>query len=508
MDQSILRSDSNRARRRSSFLTAALIAALTLPSAWARSEGDVRFLLAGDILLSRLVEVEIQRSKEDPWIGLRAFFHGADWVAGNLEGAVGFSSDCISRSPERPCFAVRTERLAELKAAGFSAIGVENNHRADLGDVGRSWTIEGLADAGLMSLSYDSSPVFISVGDVVLGVVAFTNVPDVEGRSVPIPSVELRRKLRLAKALANLVVVYVHWGQELLDWASDGQERAARWLVENGADLIVGHHTHVVQEALCIDGRPVFMSLGNLLFDQKFPETRRGLMVDCRIRGRKLQCGGIETKADSQSPFPRVLGRWKSVDSALASCTPSLHQSLTLGGIRLAPVEIGEGTDSRVALEGFDRNGRKWTSEPVVLLDAEASPFGAAGTTPFLFTLERAQSQMDLEEAPRPHVYEVTPSGLRARWRGTSLAFPLVDAEILPGNPTALCALHRGDSFLLPNPATTSVRVGVYRWNGFGFSGFDSPADLRRCEAYYELPPPFQASPTLAAGRETSHGIP
>jgi hypothetical protein len=54
---------------------------------------------------------------------------------------------------------------------------------------------------------------------------------------VEIPSVALRQKMRLARNMAELVVVFIHWGSELLDWPNLEQGHAAEWLVHNGADL-------------------------------------------------------------------------------------------------------------------------------------------------------------------------------------------------------------------------------------------------------------------------------
>ena len=88
---------------------------------------------------------------------------------------------------------------------------------------------------------------FFRVGDLTVAIVAITTVKAADGRVQQVPSVEVAQKLRLARQLANLVVVSIHWGNELQDWPTDEQQQQARWLVEHGADLIVGHHPHVVQ---------------------------------------------------------------------------------------------------------------------------------------------------------------------------------------------------------------------------------------------------------------------
>ena len=74
-----------------------------------------------------------------------------------------------------------------------------------------------------------------------------------------------------------------------------------------------------------------------------------------------------------------------------------------------------------------------------------------------------------------------------ARWRGSALAWPLLDAALLPAGGGVLCALHRRDSFLVLQPGSTGVRTAAYRWNGFGFSGVDHPETLARCRAVFEL---------------------
>jgi poly-gamma-glutamate synthesis protein (capsule biosynthesis protein) len=85
-----------------------------------------------------------------------------------------------------------------------------------------------------------------------------------------------------------------------------------------------------------------------------------------------------------------------------------------------------------------------------------------------LLALERHPSAIDGELALRPVVYAATAHGLVAKWRGTALAWPLLDAVV--DREGRLCALHRGDSFVRPDPTTPLTRTMRYRWNGFGFS--------------------------------------
>lgn len=103
-----------------------------------------------------------------------------------------------------------------------------------------------------------------------------------------------------------------------------------------------------------------------------------------------------------------------------------------------------------------------------------------------LFTLERHHSTIDQEDGLRPYVYQLGTRGLVAKWRGSALAWPVVDATLRPGSDGILCAMHRRDSFLVLDPQSEGVRTAAYRWNGFGFSGVDDASTLTRCRARFD----------------------
>jgi hypothetical protein len=87
---------------------------------------------------------------------------------------------------------------------------------------------------------------------------------------------------------------------------------------------------------------------------------------------------------------------------------------------------------------------------------------------------------MNLLFGLRPYIYELGANGLIARWRGSALAWPLLDAFLFPGENFEVFALHRGDSFIALNPKTKTRRVAAHRWNGFGFRGISSPKVTER----------------------------
>lgn len=444
----------------------ALVCLMAAGAALARTRPRARLLFAGDVMLSRQVRLERERTGREPWDSLAPLLASADWAGANLEGAVGPDSSCAAADPSL-CFAMDEDAPARLAAAGFDAVSVENNHAADLGGAGRARTLRALARAGVLGADFEGSPRFVRVGDVTVAIVAVTLVPGSDGRVQAIPSLAVAQRLRLARSLANVVVASVHWGTELQDWPNAAQRMAAEWLVDHGADVVVGHHPHVVQQPECVHGRPVFFSLGNHVFDQRYPQTKEGLVADCEVGGRHVRCGGVRTRAMRGSAVPVVAGRLP--EAALAGCAAPVHPSLTYAGWTLRPEAWSPATadSGGVVIEAWRGGELRWRTRRVALVAVSPGVTSGDGRT-FLLSLERHRSDMDGEIAVRPHVYELGDDGLVARWRGTALAWPLLDAVVdSAGN---VCALHRGDSFVRIDPSTTETRTMRYRWNGFGFS--------------------------------------
>jgi poly-gamma-glutamate synthesis protein (capsule biosynthesis protein) len=451
-----------------------------------------RLLFAGDVLLSREVTREIDsKGGQSPWSQMGNLFKGADWAVGNLEGSVGDPSRCLGHDSSL-CFSVLPKYLPLLKQAGFTAMGIENNHSADLGDEGRATTQRELSNSGMAPVSFEDSPGYLRLGDSIVGIIALNHVGGKDGQKVAIPSNALRQKIRLAKALANWVVVYVHWGTELEDWVTPDQREMARWLITEGADLIIGHHPHVVQAPECILGKPVFFSLGNHLFDQKYPETKSGMIADCRVQAGVLACNGIRTSTAPGTSFP-VLATNTPAKSTLDGCKVAASAPLKIDGYELHPkVANREFVSGEIVLEGKKAGAKEWTVVAKKLLSLEAGRLtGIKSDHRVLFTLEKHRSSIDQEMGPRPYVYEVTSHGLVAKWRGSALAWPLIDGKLLPSKSGIdyLCALHRKDSFLLLNAASTETRTALYQWNGFGFSGVSDATLNDRCRAMFELKP-------------------
>lgn len=438
-----------------------------------KTNSQIRILFVGDILLSRNVKTEIQNRHTFPWEKLKSNFQSADLVIGNLEGAVGESQEQIHSNFASPVFDINSSYINLLSKAGFKIITIENNHSLDLGINGKRNTINALQKCNISSVSLDNSPRFFTVKGTVIALVALNIVLGRDSLKSQLPSIEIKQKLRLAKSLANIVIVSIHWGSELLNWPSREQREKAKWLIKNGANIIIGSHPHVIQKPEIIDGVPVFFSLGNHLFDQKYPDTKEGLMVDIRINNGEFRCEGIVTHTQQNSFYPEIA---KEIDFGFQSIKLT-NKDFRINNYTIKPLSVNESSDNKVVLQAYENNLIIWKSHPMPIISIATVKLD--GVNDYLFMLEKHYSSLDKEINLRPYVYSVDSKGIYARWRGSALAWPILDAEISPVDDKTLCVLHRGDSFIKIDKTNKVKRFAAYKWNGFGFTGI---ADLKVCE--------------------------
>jgi len=119
------------------------------------------------------------------------------------------------------------------------------------------------------------------------------------------------KAIRTAKSLSpyNFLIISIHWGEEYK-------------IIEAGADLMIGHHPHVVQNIEKYQGKLIFYSLGNFIFDQYFsPDTQQGLAVGLEIYPDRLVCQLFPIQINLSQP---VLMEWDTASEfliQLANCS-------------------------------------------------------------------------------------------------------------------------------------------------------------------------------------------
>jgi len=183
------------------------------------------------------------------------------------------------------------QNVKYLDDMGVDIVSIANNHVYDYGEVSLWDTLETLEDAGVpyvgagRNIEEAVKPVYFIVNDIKIAYVAATQIeqgdnPDTVGAGENSAGVfrcwnddRVCEVVKEAKANADFVVAYIHWGTESTDVLHWSQLDLAPKLVEAGVDLIVGDHPHCLQEIAYIDNVPVIYSMGNFWFNSKTQDT-------------------------------------------------------------------------------------------------------------------------------------------------------------------------------------------------------------------------------------------
>jgi len=255
------------------------------------TEGVKTILLVGDIMLDRGVEDLIkQNSIYYPFRKISHFLRGIDIVFGNLEGPIVKNPpDFLDNSLK---FAFNSDVMKAISWSNFNLFSLANNHTLDMGKEGLEETKEWLKKYQINfvgdPLSGSSDNFNSSFFRDNITFLAFNQIfPFI------VKEEEIIKTTKTVKSLNpdNLLIVSMHWGEEYKLINSSAQQKLAHQLIEAGTDLIIGHHPHVVQNIEKYQGKLIFYSLGNFIFDQYFsPETQQGLAVGLEIYPDRLVC--------------------------------------------------------------------------------------------------------------------------------------------------------------------------------------------------------------------------
>lgn len=259
-----------------------------------KKEPAVTINLVGDILLAdRVGEVIKNQGPDYPWEQLRDILAAADITVGNLECAVG-SGNHRPMSGKQFTFLANPQALAGAKNAGVTVLTLANNHILDYGPEALLETIRHLDEHGIrhtgagVDITTATKPVIVDVADMQVGVLAFAYVfPSgdwVAGRGKPGlgSGYDYNRVYESVSTLSeqtDLTIVSLHWGRELADKPSPDQQKLARQLVDLGADIVLGHHPHVLQGLERYKHGLIAYSTGNFIFTLSTDTRGRQSMV-------------------------------------------------------------------------------------------------------------------------------------------------------------------------------------------------------------------------------------
>jgi len=254
-------------------------------------EETVELIAVGDVMLSRTVAKKMHEySFNYPFQKTIDYLKTGDIVFGNLECPI-IKGRTIQMSEMR--FRADPGVETTLKNAGFTVLSLANNHMPDFGILGINNTIALLDKAGIyhsgagLNISEAFKPAIIECKGLKFAFFSFNDsdcVPDSyeateNHHGTAIMNIEqMTKSISEADKIADFIVVSMHSGYEYKAKPNEHQINFAHAAIDAGADLVIGHHPHWVQNIEKYKDKYILYSLGNFVFDQMWSQdTREGL---------------------------------------------------------------------------------------------------------------------------------------------------------------------------------------------------------------------------------------
>jgi poly-gamma-glutamate synthesis protein (capsule biosynthesis protein) len=201
-------------------------------------------------------------------------------------------------------FSVATSSLVSLMQASVTHVSLANNHGYDFGAAGYQNSRDALQASGIVPFGHPHvlDLTHVTYATTSRGVVALIGISTLH--ETPTDAV-VHTLIEEVSRYSALQIVYVHWGEEYNVSHNVFQRQFATRLVSAGADLVIGHHPHVVQDIQRIDGVLVFYSLGNFVFDQYFSrDVQEGLLLIFDLESDEVVLTPVSSVAQMAQPAP------------------------------------------------------------------------------------------------------------------------------------------------------------------------------------------------------------
>ena len=199
--------------------------------------------------------------KNDPgyfFQNVKDIFTADDLTVANMEGTLTTSND---RQQKTFAFKGNPSYTEILTQGGVEATNLANNHSHDYGDQSYEDTIQYLEAAGITTFGYDRTAV-MDVKGIKVGLIGIYELKDGLGRQQQV--IDTIREVK--DQGVQVIIVSFHWGTEKSNIPDDIQKTLAHLAIDQGADLVVGHHPHVLQGIEKYQGKNIVYSLGNFCF--------------------------------------------------------------------------------------------------------------------------------------------------------------------------------------------------------------------------------------------------
>lgn len=290
------------------------IKSVTLPSPSSQSSSHqeaIRLLFGGDLMFDRTIRQKMNQAGHAFILQeLVPLFESHTAVIANLEGPVtnnaSKSVGSIPGSPANFIFTFDPMVATTLYDQKLRVVNLGNNHIQNFGQDGVVQTKKYLTDANVHFFGDTGSETNSNERSLILefsGVkIGFVNYNQFTADGF----VHALTDIEAVRPQVDLLIMYTHWGNEYVPTANEVITNQAHRFVDQGVDIVIGSHPHVVQNQEDYKGKRIYYSLGNMVFDQYFrPEVQKGLLVtvevDPQTLGLSFQEHAIQLKTSGQT---------------------------------------------------------------------------------------------------------------------------------------------------------------------------------------------------------------
>jgi len=280
------------------------------------SKTPLRLVFVGDVMLARNIgDIIASRGPEYPFEYVHDILQKGDITMGNLESPVSDLDNTVCSKNATVCFKASPETIRGLTYAGFDIMTVANNHALDHGPFVMNDTLSHLSRAGIQYVGVQQgindsiqNPVIVHDPRMTVAFLGFEDINNVSTYSAsdyPRPwnasEDAVIQAVTRARSQADVVVVTFHFGDEYNVTHSARQERLSHAAADAGADIIIGHHPHVIQDIQVYNTSIIAYSLGNFIFDMEGKGVREGAVLTVEIDPTTKQIQGYSIEKVTQN---------------------------------------------------------------------------------------------------------------------------------------------------------------------------------------------------------------
>ncbi len=355
------------------------------------NDPTVTLMFSGDVTLGEAFEETIGKDYDHAFAAMDEY-RQADLAMVNLENPL--TKATIPLPDKQFNFKADPESVKVLEKGGVDLVTLANNHTMDFEEAGLTETMDTLDRSGILHLGAGRDekearrPEIVEVKGQRVAYLGYYGA-DFHAAGEGKAGTNFADEARIAADIKSIrdqvdwIVVNFHWGEELATYPAEWQIDLAHFTVDQGADLIVGHHPHVLQGAEIYKGRPIAYSLGNFIFGGNSRKDYDTAVLKVALKDRQMKVEFLPVEVRNYQP--QVVGGdrgaqiLKHIDDLSTSFTQPMRSPTVL--------------DARISPK---------TEPSATPTPADASPGSTGSDTPFIEPKTPDAGSPSPESSPPP----------------------------------------------------------------------------------------------------------